>query len=45
MLPTSIFFWAPGGLVKKDEAYVELEAMKMIMPLKVGVGDDLGRQV
>ncbi|CAK9008540.1 unnamed protein product [Durusdinium trenchii] len=23
-----------GGLVKKDEAYVELEAMKMIMPLK-----------
>ncbi|CAL1129637.1 unnamed protein product [Cladocopium goreaui] len=23
-----------GGIVKKDEAYVELEAMKMIMPLK-----------
>lgn len=28
---------SPGGLVKKDEAYVELEAMKMIMPLKVGL--------
>ena len=23
-----------GGMVKKDQAYVELEAMKMIMPLK-----------
>ena len=23
--------------MKKDEAYVELEAMKMIMPLKVGL--------
>eukprot|EP00438_Fugacium_kawagutii_P017620 Skav201062 [mRNA] locus=scaffold2848:157219:163742:- [translate_table: standard] len=27
-----------GGTVKKDEAYVELEAMKMIMPLKAGPG-------
>ena len=26
-----------GGIVKKDEAYVELEAMKMIMPLKAGL--------
>ena len=28
-----------GGIVKKDEAYVELEAMKMIMPLKAGYCD------
>ena len=27
--------YIPGGTVQKGEAYVELEAMKMVMPLKV----------